>query len=220
MADAQDLLLRRQVRHVVVEGADVCGDLRDLREIGQVVIVLVPGVELRVGLGVAGEVARVVVEGTDVCRDNGDAGGVRQVVVVAAETVARLVGVQREGHAQQLLRGPYRVVGAAVKVNSHIDKKHSAFPVDLVEIAVKRIAFTDIQRYQAVGIGECPMPFPVCDMVPALRVIFHDKHLHPHLSVGYQLVIGVPHHGLVGEFFRCLREKGGRAEHKDCKKGS
>ena len=57
-------------------------------------------------------------------------------------------------------------------------------------------------------------------MVTALRGVFQDKHLHSHLCVGYQLVTGIPHHGLVGEFFRGLREQDSRTEHQDSEKGS
>ena len=43
-----------------------------MRSVNQIVVVLVPGIELRVGFGVGGEVASVVRKGTHVSRNSGD----------------------------------------------------------------------------------------------------------------------------------------------------
>ena len=103
------------IARIVCEGTHVGRNCWNSRLVDQVIVVLVPGVELRVSFGVAGDVARVVVEGTYICRhcrdsrnvavgdiscvvrectdigrNSGDSRLVRQRVVVAVETSRQL----------------------------------------------------------------------------------------------------------------------------------
>ena len=119
IADAQNLLLDSQIGHIVVEGAHVCGNLRNLREVGQVIVVAAEALrqfhetaareEYRVvadaqNLLLDSQIGHVVVEGAHVGGNLRDRRAIGEVVVVAAEAVASLVRIQGVGHAQQLLR--------------------------------------------------------------------------------------------------------------------
>ena len=121
-----------------------------------------------------------------------------------SRNVACLVGIEGIRHAQQLLRGPYRVIAAASRINAYIQKEHSVFPIDRAEITQYDIAFADVQRYQTVGIGGCRVSLCIDGITLWTRAIFQNDHLHSHRCVGQELVIGISHHRLIGKFLWSL----------------
>ena len=236
-----------QVAGIVGESAHIRGYRRNGRFVGQVVVVpaekhrlvgqvvvaFIPGVELRVGLRIACEVAGIVGEGTHIGRHRRDVAlcgharlrqgghhgrhrcGVQVVCNLAAETIARLFGVQGVWHTQQLLHADHRVVVTTVGVRLGFQEPGTVCPVEVGEGALLHRAAADFHRQQAICIGGGGMGFHVERI--ARRAALQDAHPHTDLCVDNQLVASIANHRLKAELFGCLGEQTHHSNHHNDK---
>ena len=118
--------------------------------------------------------------------------------------IARSCRIQCIRHAQQLLRAFDGVIGAAIRIGFGFQKIRTVSPVNSGEITIHHRAAANLQRHQAIGIGDRGVRLLINHR--AIRTALQDGDSHTHIATNKRVAF-IANHRLIGEFLRGLGKK-------------